>query len=490
MTISFDGIPSNQRVPLFYAEFSNERAIQGLVDQEYNILLVGNKLTTGTQAELSPATVTSFEQAKSLFGAGSVLSQMVKYCLANNSSSEITCVGIDDLVAGVQAAGAMLFAGTATAAGTISLLIGGENIKVGVAVGDTAADVATAVVAAVTANVDLEVSAAVNGSVAEQADITAKHKGEFGNNIDLRNSYFSGESLPAGITVTTTQMSGGTGNPDMDEVWPVIGDKQYILMSMPYTDAQNLGKVESELNERFGPLKQNDGYAIYGVKGTLGALQTIGNSRNSQFTTLLQALGPHTPWAQSSAAVGKVAAAALIDPARPFQTLVLTDILAASESERFTNEERNILLFDGIATSTVDSGQNVRLEAMITTFKENAFGSPDESYLFLNTPLTLSYLRFTFKARITSKYPRHKLANDGTRFSAGQAVVTPNVAKGEIIALFTQWEEDGLVEGFDQFKNDLIVERNGSNKNRLDVLASPDLINQLRIFATKIAFLL
>lgn len=490
MTISFDGIPSNQRVPLFYAEFSNERAIQGLVDQPYNVLLIGNKLSTGTQAELEKVTVTSEAQASQLFGAGSVLAKMVKHFLANNSSSELTCVAIDDLGAGVKATGSILFSGTATAAGIISLLIGGESLKVGVAVGDTAGDVATAVAAAITAATGLEVTAAVNGSVAEQVDLTAKHAAEFGDNIDVRHSYFDGEELPAGIGAAITAMNGGAGNPDVDEVWPVIGDDQFILMSTPYTDSQNLGKVETELADRFGPLKQNDGYAIYGVKGSLGDLQTAGNARNSQFTTLMMALGPHTPWAQAAAALGKIAASGLIDPARPFQTLILSGILAPSDSELFTNEERNILLYDGIATNYVDSGGNVRIEAMITTYKENAFGSPDESYLYLNTPLTLSYLRFTFKARITQKYPRHKLANDGTRFSAGQAIVTPNVIKGEVIALFTQWEEDGLVEGFDQFKNDLIVERNSSNRNRIDVLASPDLVNQLRIFAAKIPFIL
>lgn len=488
MTISFDGIPSNQRVPLFYAEFSNERAIQGLVDQPYNVLLIGNKLATGTQAELVPATVTSPEQGETLFGAGSVLSKMIAAFLQNNSGSELTCVGIDDLLAGVQATGNLLFAGTATAAGTISLMIGGENIKVGVAIGDTAADVATAVVAALTAK--LMVTGIVNGSVAEQVDLTSKHKGEFGNDIDLRHSYFDGESLPAGITVTITAMNGGTGNPDVDEVWPVIGDKQYLLLSMPYVDAQNLGKVETQLAERFGPLKQNDGYAVYGVKGTLGTLQTKGNTRNSQFTTFLEANGPSTPWAKAAAAVGQIALSGLNDPARPFQTLTLTGILAPEDSELFDNDERNILLYDGIATSFVDSGGNVRLEAVITTYKENAFGSPDESYLYLNTPLILSHLRFTFKARVTQKYPRHKLADDGTRFSAGQAIVTPNTIKGEIVALFTQWEEDGLVEGFDQFKNDLIVERNSTNRNRIDVLASPDVVNQLRIFAAKIAFIL
>jgi len=204
----------------------------------------------------------------------------------------------------------------------------------------------------------------------------------------------------------------------------------------------------------------------------------------------MSALGPSSPWQFASALAAQIAASGEIDPARPFQTLPMVGIFAPKESELFTLQERDLLLHDGVSTFMVDSGSNVLIEGVITTFQENAFGSPDTSYLYLNTPLTLSLLRYQSRARISSKYGRHKLANDGTRFGAGQAIVTPNVIKAEFIALFREWEEKGLVEGFDQFKADLIVERNVSNPNRVDVLLPPDLVNQLIVVGTKIQFLL
>ena len=87
------------------------------------------------------------------------------------------------------------------------------------------------------------------------------------------------------------------------------------------------------------------------------------------------------------------------------------------------------------------------------------------------------------KSIITSKYARHKLASDGTRFGAGQAIVTPSVIRGELIALYRRLELEGIVENADLFKKYLIVERNVNNPNRLDVLFPPDYVNQLRIFA-------
>jgi len=97
-------------------------------------------------------------------------------------------------------------------------------------------------------------------------------------------------------------------------------------------------------------------------------------------------------------------------------------------------------------------------------------------------------IRHDWRDYIRRKYPRHKLANDGTRFAPGQSVATPNLIKAEAVAKFREWEELGLVENFEQFKADLIVERSPTDPNRLDVLMPPDVINGLRVLATKIQF--
>jgi phage tail sheath gpL-like len=49
-------------------------------------------------------------------------------------------------------------------------------------------------------------------------------------------------------------------------------------------------------------------------------------------------------------------------------------------------------------------------------------------------------------------------------------------------------EELGLVEGFDQFKADLVVERDALDANRLNFLLPPNLINQLVVTAAKVQF--
>jgi phage tail sheath gpL-like len=285
-------------------------------------------------------------------------------------------------------------------------------------------------------------------------------------------------------------MSGGTSNPDLFDVIAALPETQYNIIIMPYSDAANLTILETELKDRFGPIRQNDGVAFLAKRDTMAGLTTLGESRNSSHVSILGMSGPSSPWEWAGAVAGQVALSAQQDPARPFQTLELSGILPPSEKEQFLLEERNMLLYDGVSTYRVDSGGIVRIERLITTYKTNAFGSSDTSLLDVNSLLTLSYLRYDLRTHLLNRFPNFKLADDGTRFGPGQAIVTPKIAKSEVMAKARQWEERGLVENVDQLKRDLLVERDAANPNQLNILVSPDLINQLVTTAAQIGFLL
>ena len=74
--------------------------------------------------------------------------------------------------------------------------------------------------------------------------------------------------------------------------------------------------------------------------------------------------------------------------------------------------------------------------------------------------------------------------------SPGQQILTPKNAKAEAVAIFLTWQELGLVENADAFKESLIVERNIADRDRLDFNIQPDLINQFRVAGVKISFIL
>lgn len=485
--ISFNNIPIDIRTPGQYVEFDNSRALRGLPAVAHKVLVIGQRLAGGTVLANVPTAILSAAQAEDAFGRGSMLASMLAAFKNANDTTSVTAIALDDLVAGTVAAGSVAFTGPATAAGTLNLYIGGVRVQVGVTVAMTAAQLATAVVAAITAATQLPVTAAVDGVDTSKVNITARHKGEAGNDIDLRVNYALGELLPAGITAAFIAMIGGAGNPDIATAIAAMADTQYNTVITAYTDATNLAAVEAELEDRWGPLVQLEGHAFAAASGTHAELVTLGDTRNSPHLTLVGAgKSPTAPWIW--AAVAGAVDAFEPDPARPRQTLLLPGLLAPAPADRFTRAERDLLLHDGIATFTVDAGDLVRVERFITTYQESANGQADASYLDIETVRTLAYLRATLRARIALRFPRHKLADDGTLFAPGQAVATPKIIKAELYHLFREWEAAGLVEGFEQFKADLIVERNAGDPNRVDALIPPDVVNQLRSFAGLIQF--
>jgi phage tail sheath gpL-like len=486
MTISFAQIPVTIRTPGQYVEFDNSLANKGLVRDMTRVLLLGQLLPGGTATPLDPVRVLSADHAVALFGRGSMLAAMAAAFKKANEDSDLWVVPVADNAAGQAATGTVTIAGSAVAAGTLLLYVGGTKVQAAVAVGASAATVAADLADAVNALPDLPVTAAAEAAV---VTLTSRHKGECMNSLDLRTTYWQGDTVPAGLTVTLAAMSGGSGNPDVNSAIAVLGDVQYHHVIMPWTDAANLAALEAEVEDRWSATRQIEGQIWAALAGSHSALSTVGSARNSEVISLMGAQGSPTPPWVWAAAYGAVAAYQLgIDPARPLQTLVLPGVLAPKEKDRFTRAERNLLLYDGISTFLVAVDGTVSIERAITTYQVNAYGLPDPSYLDVETLATLSVLRSTLRARISQKFPRHKLADDGTRFGIGQAIVTPGIIRAELIALARAWEERGWVEQVDAFKDQLIVERNADDPTRVDVVLPPDLVNQLRVFAALVQF--
>lgn len=484
--ISFNLIPSDIRIPGVYAEFDASKALSGLPAVPQKILLIGQRLATGLTPALTPVRINSVAEAIAAFGRGSLAALAFAALKGVNDRTESWGIGLADNGGGTSATCTITVTGPATAAGTVALYVGGKRLQVGVATGTIATAVATAIGAAINADLDLPVTAGVAGAV---VTLTARNKGTAGNDIDVRDSYYTGEALPAGIALAITAMAGGATNPDVATVWPAIGDSQYSTIILPFADTATLTTTEAELATRSGPMKMIEGLAYGALKGTQGALAAAGAARNSQFVSLIGAkASPSHPVAWAAKYAGVIAYHAAIDPARPFQALEMAGLLPPAQVDRFTQTERELLLRDGISTFTVDNGGVVRIERAITTYQVNAQNLEDVSWLDVNTPLTLFYLRTTLRIRLSTKYPRHKLADDGTNAAPGQAIVTPSVIRGELIALARDWESAGLVENLDQFKQDLIVERDPNDRNRINALVPPDIVNQLRVIAAKIEF--
>jgi len=488
--ISFNTIPADIRTPGQHIEFDSSRAVSGLPPIQNRVLVIGQMLGAGTAEALSLQPVTEASQAVGLFGRGSMLARMIAAYRQADRYSEVVAIGLNDADGATAATGTLPLTGPATATGTLALMIAGVRVPVVVTSGDAASAIAAAIVAAANARADLPVTAAAGDAPNQHVvTLTARNKGSAGNEIDLRHSHFAGEALPAGVGLAVAAMANGAGDPDIDDVWAVIGDQPFRTIVLGTITAPIAAKVKLELDDRWGAARMLESVAYAAKPGSQGTLAAFGAALSCELLSIL-GTGLSPPWPAEAAAIyGAVCGYyTAIDPARPTQTLQLTGMVAPKADDQFTRAQREALLRDGIATFTAGTDGTCRIERSITTYQTDAFGLADVAWLDLETVTTTGYLRASLRQRVASKFPRMKLADDDTRYGAGQAIVTPGTIRAEIIALAREWEEAGLVEGLDQFVTDLIVERDASDPNRVNALIPPDIVNQFRSFAAAIQF--
>lgn len=487
MGINFNQIPVDLLVPAVYTEVDPSRLQQGLAVEPHRVLVMGQKLAGGSATADQLVRVLSFTEAKSKFGQGSMLAGMFERLFAVRRDMECWALPVADNGAGVQAAGQFTITGPSTAAGTLSVWIAGRLVQVAVASGATAASLATALTAAINAVADLPVTAAVNGVDNFKVDVTARHKGAEGNSIDLRVNYADGEKLPAGVGVTITAMASGATNPTLTTALANLGDEWFQTAAFPWTDATSLTAIQAKLLERWGPTKQIEGIAYTAKRDTHANLLTFGDGRNDEFVSCMggnKLLMP--PWEHAAVYAIQAAFEAKQDPALPVQDVPLTGILPPATADRFTRDERELLLHDGIATFTVDPSGRVLIERAVTTYQKDASNNPDRSYLDSETLRIIMRLRYTARVFFRQRYPRYKIADDATPVSGGQKIVRPKDIIAACHDLFDLWQDAGLVENAAQFKADLAVQRNATDKNRFDIVLPPDLINQLRVMAIQV----
>ena len=272
------------------------------------------------------------------------------------------------------------------------------------------------------------------------------------------------------------------------------GDQQFHHIVSAYNDEAGVRALGDFLQARYHALQQIPGLGYIAKKSTHGELVTYGQLFNNPFIVPMpinhigDADGNDLSEAELAASwAGTIAPSLAIDPCRPLNTLAINGIYSKATSE-WDYSERNLLLYSGVGTYKTNNAKQVFVERPITTYKENAAGTADDSYLDATVPATAMYFRQKQRARILSKYPRHKLAKDGSRFSPGQAVATPAIIKGELLALYRELELKAIVQDFDGYKDSLIVELDADNKSRINILDSPQFVNGMLIYAGKVQF--
>ncbi|TKF95739.1 phage tail protein [Vibrio lentus] len=312
----------------------------------------------------------------------------------------------------------------------------------------------------------------------------------FGANSDIVEmiTYFRKQDKTMPIFAVSVEDS------DTASALAALGDVQYHHIMCSLNDTTTIRELGTFLEERYAALEQVPGIAYLPKKGTHAELITFAPTSNCALINFLpihnlgdSAEAPLSDAAAIGAWVGQIAPSLAIDPCRPLQTLKLNGVYSLAEQE-WDWAERNLFLYEGLSTYTVNSANEVLVERAVTAYTENAAGVTDNSYLDVMTPATAMYFRQKQRSLILSVYPRHKVAKDGTKFAKGQPIVTPTMFKAKLLTLYRDLEYQGIVQDFDGYKKSLIVELDETNKQRVNYQDSPQFVNGLIIVAGKIQF--
>lgn len=236
---------------------------------ERSILIVGQKTSSGsaTSGELKEGLL-NIADFNTYFGRTSHLAMggrsLINALSISRKRPTISAIGLSDNGSGVAATGKVIFAGTATEAGSILVEINsGKNnaYTLTVASGDTASTLGTALAAAIAADADSVVTGSNSSGV---VSLTAVNKGTVGNSIGLRVS-----GTVAGLTYTINEMANGATDPSLTTLFDAIASKRYTSIVYPgewtlstlYDLLEARVNVDNKIRDGQGFISKRDTYA-------------------------------------------------------------------------------------------------------------------------------------------------------------------------------------------------------------------------------------
>jgi len=344
MAVISTAVPPGTVATVFGNEFKYQNLREGLagLPKRIAILATYDPLKTGVVAN-KPVQVFTEVEAGEKFGFGFPAHLAARQVLRKSGIVPVFVFPIAEGTA-TQATGTLTVANTATSSGTISLYVGGQRVPVTVANGSTAAEIATAIVAAITAaTTDLPITAAVNGGVPEQVDITAKYSGAISDDITIAVNLTEAEkdATPGASTYTIVALSGGSGVPAITDALDEFGQTWYTHVVNTFgSDSTTLDALSTKNeDDQWDALEQRFFVSFWGSVDDFSTVTGVTDGRKLDRTnSVIPSPGAYSlPLELAALATGVIAASAQDDPAKPYTGLLLDGLTPGTDAEQWNH---------------------------------------------------------------------------------------------------------------------------------------------------------
>lgn len=438
-------------------------AQQTISNSDQRVLFVGQKTSSGTATASALTTNIGINgEEDGLFGATSILAQMVRSARLINKETRFDAIALSDNAGGTQATGTVAFSGTATEDGTLTLTIGSDTnyaLTLDITSGDTATVIGELVDTAVAA---LTNAPFTSNNVTGTVTITCVHKGTVGNSIGLRV-----QGSVAGVTVALTAFASGATDPSLTSIFDVIEGERY--QTVVWQHNLTLSTLTTELDARFNVNNDIlDGVGIITLADTYANLVSAGDAENSaslvifgnkklsdsvhkggallEFNDVISAqfAGIRSLRLTDGANISQyvISRNGVLDSfggtalaSKPYFNTLMPYLSLIPAGKGFSTAEVEGLFDAGVATLGNNRAQNsCILGEIVTTRKTDAQGFEELTFQFLNSVDTNSNAREYLVNNLKSRYAQSRLT-DGD-LVPGRDMANSTSIKAYIVGLY------------------------------------------------------
>lgn len=470
--------------------------------------------TAGTLVSSVPADTASIN---ALFGTGSHIAMAAVGFRSVNGVTLLDALPLADATGAQPATAQVVFAGTATAVGSLFLSVVDNTLhtyELDLVVGDTPATILTKLETAIAADINMPYSNTDDGVATSQ--FTALCGGTHANTWLLAIA----GAVP-GITVTLTGWGSGATNPSLTSLLTPIANIRYQNIVWP--EAYTLSTIVTFLNGRKNVNNDVlDGRAFVYKSEALSSAQTDSLAANSSEVVLLWNrpnatatwIGPHTPAAPDVIAAKFAAARArrfefgisisdlvttpsandqfggLGTASLPyFNTPILGVGLPAAGTGAVDADQRTAEA-TGIAVVGVNrAGTAVIMGPCVTTWQTDAAGNVDTTWKYLEWRDTHGAIREYQVVNLRTRFSQYRLTNGD--MPAGYAMANQALITGYILGLCNDLMKLALIQQGQTaakfIKSNLTVTLN-LNTRTVSISELVPMVSQLEVVQGQISF--
>jgi phage tail sheath gpL-like len=384
--------------------------------------------------------------------------------------------------AGAAAAGGVSCDGTAVAAGSAAVIIGGIRAEFAVLKGDTGAAVLAAVKAAVAKTLEIPVTA---GAVTEGVlPLTAKWKGETGNGITIE-----AESEIEGLVFDIAAMSGGALDPDVAPALGRIGQvwETFILSCFSWKKESRLDKYQAFCEGRWSELEKKPCLVAHGSTDDFSTRTAVTDTRKTDYANfLVQSTGSlELPFVIAARGlVNDIMTTANSNPPTGYHGL-LTGLKAGSDSAQENFATRNNAVLKGASTN-VKNGSVAELNDIVTFYHPDGETLPSRRYVVDLVKLA----NVVFNVRLIMESDELKgapLVSNATPVTNPKAI-QPKTVRTALINLANSLSAYAIIQEPEFTKQSMTVDISSQNPKRLDVRFPVKLSGNVEVTSTDIYF--